>query len=204
MKKNVQFVIQLAALSLFIFLFVTGKVQIRMGLFLLGIAGSFILGRFYCGWFCSINTSMLGVSWIKKKLGIKSLKIPTLLKQTWFRYLLLIIFVGVFLFIMLTGQKLPVLPFLFFAGILITFVFPEELWHRYLCPYGTLLAATSAKSLHYLKIEEDSCTNCGACIRVCPAKAIAKPVKKPEIQKSDCLLCMKCEKVCKEKAISYR
>jgi len=79
---------QIAFLALFIILFVKGKVQLWMGLFLFAIIVSFLLGRVYCGWICPINTVMKGVTWIKKKLHIKNIEISVFLTKPWVRFLL--------------------------------------------------------------------------------------------------------------------
>ncbi len=204
MRKTIQRIIQITFLALFIILFLKGKVQIWMGLLLLGIFASFLFGRFYCGWICSINTVLVGVTWIKQKLHIKSVPIPKFLLKSWVRYLTFSLFIAVFIFTVLSGKKLPVLPVLFALGILVTFLFPEELWHRYLCPYGTMLNITSSKAKHGMQINEALCNNCGTCKRVCPAKAIEKTVAAYEIQKRDCLVCMECEISCKKSAINYK
>ena len=81
MKKNLQKITQITFLGLFILLIILGKPQIWMGLFLIGIIASFFLGRIYCGWFCSINTVLKGVTWIKKKLHIKNFEIPKVLTK---------------------------------------------------------------------------------------------------------------------------
>ena len=203
MKRALQIITQIIFLALFILLFVMGKVQLWMGLLLLGIAASFLLGRVYCGWFCSINTVMRGVTWIKIKLHIKSLKIPGFIKKPWVRFLFLGLFIGAFAFSMATGKKLPVLPIIFVLGIVLTFLFPEELWHRYLCPLGTILSLPSSKAKHRMFIDAEKCNNCGACTRVCPAKAIVKE-DKHKIKKADCLVCMECSTKCKQNAITYR
>ena len=204
MKKILQSTVQIAFLILFIFLFVSGKVQLWMGLFLVGIITSFIFGRIYCGWICSINTGMNGIIWIKKKLHIKSLRIPRFLTNPWVRYAALGLFVALFIFVMVTGKKLPVLPALFLIGVLLTFLFPEELWHRNLCPYGSILSLSSLKTKHTMNIAEDKCTNCGLCKRVCPAHAIEKKENQHKIIKNECIVCMECSRSCRQNAISYR
>lgn len=204
MKKALQRIVQILFLALFIFLIIAGKVQIWMGLFLLGILASFLLGRIYCGWLCSINTVMTGVTWIKKKLHIKSLKIPVFLTKAWVRYTALGLFAVAFIVTMITGKKLPVLPVLFALGVLLTFLFPEELWHRYLCPYGTLLHLPAKTAKFHMTIDAQKCNNCGACMRVCPAKAVEKQETRHEISKSDCIVCMECSRKCKQEAIRYQ
>lgn len=203
MKRKLQLMIQMALLVLFIFLFVADKMQLWMGIFILGVVGSLIWGRVYCGWICPINTCMKGVSWIKKKLHIKSFKIPVFFTRTWVRFLVLGLFVALFLFMMITGNKLPVLPGLFIIGIIVTFFFPEELWHRYLCPYGSIMSITASKLKHAIHINSEKCNNCGVCMSVCPGKGIERNQKHHTIIKNNCLVCMECLRKCNQKAIKY-
>ncbi len=203
MKKILQLIIQLLFLFLFILLVISGKVQLWMGILLLGIIASFIMGRIYCGWFCSINTAMRAVAWVKSKLHIKSIPIPKVLTKPWVRLLILALFAIVFAFTMFSGKKLPVLPILFGIGIILTLIFPEEFWHRYLCPYGTIMSFPSTKSRYNMKIDADKCNSCGICKRTCPAGAIEKKEASHIILKKDCLVCMDCSRKCKQNAISY-
>lgn len=204
MNRKLQCIIQIISLALFAFLIIMGKVQLWMGLFLAGIVGSFLLGRFYCGWLCQINTAMIGITWVKKKLHIKSMKIPTILTKAWVRYIALGLFIIIFIFTMISGKKLPVLPILFVIGILLTFLFPNELWHRYLCPYGTILHLPAKVSKYHISIDLEKCNSCGVCMHVCPAKAVEKREYQHKILKSDCLVCMECSRKCKQNAISYK
>lgn len=203
MKKVLQIISQLVFLVLFTVLVITGQVQLWMGILVGGLILSIFLGRLYCGWACPINTLMRAVTWIKRKLKIKSFKTPKFLKRAWVRYTFLGLFIAVFAFVIITGKQLPVLPGLLVIGVVLTLFFPEELWHRYLCPYGTLFSLVSARSLLSVKIDEKSCTNCGICKRVCPAVAINDEGAKHKIEKKACLVCMECERVCKENSIKY-
>ncbi|MDK2829758.1 MAG: ferredoxin-type protein NapH [Clostridium butyricum] len=204
MKRALQSIIQITFFILFIFLFIKGKMHAWILLLLLGIFASFLLGRIYCGWICSINTVMKGITWIKNKLHIKSLEIPQFFTKPWIRFLTLGLFITVFIFTMATGRKLPVFPVLFAICVILTFLFPEELWHRYLCPFGIIMSLPSSKAKHFMSINANKCINCGVCKAVCPAKAVKKDNKHHEIIKSDCLVCMKCSRNCKQNAISYK
>jgi len=204
MKKILQRFLQIAFLILFVFLIVKGKVQLWMGLFLAGVIVSFVFGRVYCGLICPINTVMNAVTWLKKKLHIKSMHIPKALKKPWIRYAVLGIFAALFIFIMISGKKLPVLPAMFLLGILLTLFFSEELWHRYLCPYGTILSLSSLKTKYTMKIDEENCISCGICKKVCPANAVEEKDGIYQIIKNECMICMECERKCKPNAISYK
>jgi polyferredoxin len=203
MKKTLQRIIQVLFLALFVFLIAKQKVQLWMALFVVSVLASFVFGRLYCGWACPINTVLGPITWMKKKLHIKSLPIPSFLAKTWVRILTLVLFITVFVFTMKTGKKLPVLPVLFGLGVFVTLFFPEEFWHRYLCPYGTILSLPSRTAKFHMTIDAEKCNNCNACSRVCPALAIGKS-EKHFIKKQDCLTCMQCERVCKQKAISFK
>jgi ferredoxin-type protein NapH len=204
LKRNFQRIMQIAFLALFIILFVKGKVQLWMGLFLFAIIASFLLGRVYCGWICPINTVMKGVTWIKKKLHIKNIEVSVSLTKPWVRFLTLGLFIAIFVFTMVSGKKLPVLPALFTIGIILTFFFSEELWHRYFCPYGTIMSFPASKARYAMYIDPNLCNNCGICKRVCPAKAVEKREHHNEILKGNCLICMECSVKCKQNAISYK
>ncbi|MCD8498440.1 MAG: 4Fe-4S binding protein [Clostridiales bacterium] len=137
------------------------------------IAGLFF-GRFYCGWICPMNTVMRFETWLKRKLHIKSLATPNWLKQSWVRIAILIAFLGLAALGIIGQKPLPVLPALFFLGIGLTLFFPELLWHRYLCPYGTILSLPGRLSRKKMAIEASACVNCGACAKVCPTATISK------------------------------
>lgn len=204
MKKAAQIISQIIFLVLFTVLVATGKMQLWMAVFVLGVLLSIFLGRLYCGWACPINTVMIAVSWVKKKLKIKSFNTPKLFKKQWIRYVVLGLFVASFAFVMVSGKKLPVLPGLLAIGVLLTFFFPEEFWHRYLCPYGTILSLVSSKSMCSVRVDEQVCINCGVCKSVCPAEAIVHEDDKYTIKKKDCLICLECQLKCKVNAITYK
>lgn len=203
MKRILQIVLQVIFLILFAVLIITGRVQLWMGIFAAGVIVSIFLGRLYCGWVCPINTLMRGITWIKRKLSIKSFKIPRFLTKGWIRYLVLGLFIAMFIFVMVTGKQLPVLPGLLIVGVVLTLFFPEELWHRYLCPYGTIFSFVSSKSKYSVNIDKDTCTNCGICKRVCPAKAVENDSGNHIITKNACLVCLDCVRKCKVNSISY-
>ncbi len=203
MNNKTQLIIQLLFLALFIVLIVTGRVQIWVGLFLLGTIASIYLGRIYCGWICPINTAMNSVTWLKKIIGLKKQTIPRGLTGSWVRYLILALFIAAFAFSMITGRPIPALPVLFASGIILTFFFPEELWHRYLCPYGTILSLPALKSKYTMFVDQEKCNSCSVCKKVCPAGAVELNNEVYSIKKNSCLVCLDCSRSCKESAISY-
>lgn len=205
MTKIWQKITQITLLVLFAILILTGKMQLWMGLFVLSVILALFFSRFYCGWLCPINTLMKTVTWIKRKLKLGELKIPRLLRHPFFRYGFLGLFIITLVFVMKTGQKLPLLPVLLILGTGLTLFFPEELWHRYLCPYGTVLHLTGARAGRFLRVEPDECSRCGLCVGVCSGGAIRQNAQEQYvIDRGLCLLCLDCIDKCPQKAIHYQ
>lgn len=203
MKKTIQRIVQVLFLGLFLFLLIRGKVQVLIGIFLLSLVLSLFFSRFYCGWICPINTLLKPITFLKKKFRVGSIRTPSFLKNGVLRILLLVAFLGLMVFTLRSGKQLPVLPALVAIGVFLSLFFEEELWHRWLCPYGTLLSLPSRAAKKQMVIDAELCTNCGRCKRVCPSGAIVKE-EKHRIIKSECLVCHECERVCTKGAISYK
>jgi NADH-quinone oxidoreductase subunit F len=65
------------------------------------------------------------------------------------------------------------------------------------CPAGV------CKALITFTVDEEKCTGCGACAKVCPQKAISGRKKKPHtVDKDKCIKCGLCRDSCKFEAIS--
>lgn len=203
MKKVLQRTIQVLSLALFVFLLISGKIQVWMVIFVASALLAILFSRFYCGWLCPINTILRPMSHLKKKLKIKSLKTPAFFKNGVFRIIMLLAFLAVMVVVFRTGKKLPVLPALVLVGVLLSLFFEEELWHHWLCPYGTILSLPGRFAKKAMVINPSLCTNCTRCTKACPSGAIVKE-EKHRIIKGECLVCHECERVCNKGAISYK
>lgn len=203
MKKLMQRTVQVLTLALFVLLLIQGKVQLWMVIFLGSALLSLLFSRFYCGWLCPINTILRPIAYVKKKLKIKSLKTPAFFKNGVVRILMLLGFLALMVVVFKTGKKLPVLPALVLLGAALSLFFEEELWHHWLCPYGTILSLPARAAKKSMVIDPSLCTNCTRCAKVCPSGAIVKE-EKHRIIKNECLVCHACERVCTKDAISYK
>ena len=203
MGRSTRRIIQSLSLAVFIIILAIGRPILWMGLLAIGLVLSKYFGRFYCGWICPIHSGMEGMECLDKKGRLGSLGVPAIITSTVTRYLVFIAFLILFIWNLRTGANLPVLLILVGIGILLTLFFPAHLWHRYLCPYGTLFSVVSRRSARGLSIDRDKCTDCGRCRRVCPALAITE-TPKHFIHHRDCLLCLKCWQECPQNAIIYQ
>lgn len=196
MKKRK--VIQISTIILFVILLALGKIQLWMAIFGIGLLLSTYFGRLYCGYICPINTGMELIDDNANKNKRKRRAVPETFKKHWIRYGILVLFLGTMIMVFKTGKKLPVLPGLFGLGIIITIFYKPEFWHKYLCPYGTLLSIFSKFNKRSYMVVNEDCIKCGKCVRVCPSDAILWEDKKeyPSIINNECLLCGKCKEVC--------
>ncbi|MCE1252331.1 MAG: 4Fe-4S binding protein [Anaerolineae bacterium] len=71
---------------------------------------------------------------------------------------------------------------------------------KYLCPVGLLLGWSNLFPFGQYKVNQDSCTQCGACLKVCPMDI--KPYQ--SANHFECIQCGKCKKVCPSQAITTR
>jgi polyferredoxin len=80
------------------------------------------------------------------------------------------------------------------SGLFIGSVFVQNLWCRYLCPYGALMGLISMCSPLRIRRVEAFCINCAKCAKACPS---ALPVDKLiTIESAECLGCMECITAC--------
>jgi len=67
-------------------------------------------------------------------------------------------------------------------------------WCRYLCPYGALLGLFSLISPTRISRNSESCIDCTACHKACPAFIKVDKVK--EVVSDECIGCMACVDAC--------
>ncbi len=202
--RFLQILIRLFFFALFLFLVLTERLQLWMGIFLTSLLLVTLFSRIYCGWFCPVNTALKSVTWLKNKLRIKSSTIPPFLQKPSIRIFIACLFVFVLIGTLLTGQKIPALPLVLLLAVIITFSFPEGFWHRYLCPYGALFSIPARKSRCSLIVQQEKCIKCGICYHHCPVKTITKQDTCYQINPEECLVCMECYHGCPRQAIKYR
>jgi polyferredoxin len=202
-------------------LLATGRVPFLhpAGLFLLlaFVGMSFFLRKSFCGWLCPVGAVSeylwrLGKSTFgrnfrlprKLDIGLRSLK-----------YVLL----GLFLYAVVSMPVAGIRAFLegpygivadvkmlnFFrylglggglviAGLVVGSVFVQNLWCRYLCPYGALMGFFSMASPLRIRRDASLCIDCGKCAKACPS---ALPVDRlVRIRSAECTGCLECVAEC--------
>jgi ferredoxin-type protein NapH len=100
-----------------------------------------------------------------------------------------------------TWSKLGIL-----VGVIGLAVVSRRGFCRALCPLGALMALGSKVSLLNLHTDENACTKCMRCVKVCSTNARRLPFDKKKIEATaECVLCLDCVRNCPEKgALSAR
>jgi len=196
-------IVEIVFLALFLFLLKNKDLQRWFLIFGIGLLGALFLGRVYCGWVCPMETLFRPINWLYSKLRIKRLKTPAVFKNNIFRWAILVLFVMLMVAVKAFTIRINPLLYITAFSVLVTLVFEEEFWHRYICPFGTLLSIFSRNPLFGMRVEKTSCVSCGICQRVCPVSAIEKEADGMKIDTSECLVCLKCKEKCPKTSITY-
>ncbi|MFA6852659.1 MAG: 4Fe-4S binding protein [Bacilli bacterium] len=204
--KYITNIIRLLFLALFIFLMANGKVVLWLALFGVSLIIALIFGRVYCGYACPMNTLMIPIEWLSKKLKIQTAVAPKWLKNGYFTWITLVISVAVMLLSKrLLHIDLPILPFWLVVSVLVTLRYKPEVFHNLICPFGALQRTFGRFARMSEKVDISACVGCRLCERVCPSGAIAVsgPDKKAIINVSLCHQCTNCRQTCPKEAIRY-
>jgi len=181
--------------------------------FFLGLA---VVGnKLVCGWACpfgGLTELLYSIPWLKK---VKRYKIPFWVSNSIRGGLFVVMLFGV-----IGGNRGFVIHHLFnpfnlfnyeFEGltILITVVVALILglviyrpFCQFICPFGFLSWIAERISLYRVRVNHDTCTKCGNCIRACPSEA-AKGRVEGKMFPADCFSCARCLNVCPVDATTY-
>jgi len=189
-------------------------------LFVSFVTISFAFRKAFCGWLCPVGT----VSEYLWKLGCfifrRNFPLPRWadLPLRSVKYLLL----GFFGYVVLTLSTAGIAEFLgspyiavvdvrmlnFFRyldgtaaivviGLVVGSIFVQNLWCRYLCPYGAFLGMVALFSPTRIARNPDGCIDCAKCAKACP---VLLPVDKlVQIRSAECTACLECVAVCPAK-----
>ena len=214
-----------SALSLFTnkqFACATG--ERNLALFIALILLTLLARRAFCGWVCPVGTLSEMFAYLGRKIFPRkrkdsdgytchalepSRRIDQMLKWLKLPVLLIILFLtfktgelifrGVdpyYILFSFHGHDVQYWSYIVLAGVLIGIVVMPMAWCRYLCPLGAALWPFAAISRLRIHRNDQTCTHCGACDRVCP---YSLPIsKKSQMKSGDCTLCFKCMNACPE------
>ena len=211
----------IAGLMNFKYLLATGHVPAihpaAMFLFMAFLAMSLLAKKSFCSWLCPIGALSERLWKLGRKIFRGNLRLPSWLDIPLrsLKYLLLAFFVFIIcsmsaatlnafmhtpygliadvkmlnFFRDLSQTALIVIVALVLLSMLI-----ENVWCRYLCPYGALMGLASLLSPLKIRRNPAACIDCAKCARACPS---ALPVDRLiQIRSAECAACMACIAAC--------
>jgi polyferredoxin len=171
-----------------------------------------LIGAAFCGWLCPLGSVQ---DWIgrlgKKILGKRFNRVPYILDQIlgYLRYVVLalvvigttrminLVFASVdpyyALFHFWTGEALPS-AIAVLAVVLVSSLFVERPWCRWLCPFGALQGILQLVSPWKIRRNPEICINCNKCARACPMRI--KVSEKMTVLDTRCNRCGECLAAC--------
>jgi polyferredoxin len=211
----------IAGLMNFKFLLASGHIPeihpAAMFLFMAFVAMSLVAKKSFCSWLCPVGTLSEQLARLGRRIFGRNFRLPRWLDipLRGLKYLLL----AFFLFIVGSMSAAALDEFMqtpygliadvkmlnFFrhmsltaaivVGVLVLLSFVvENVWCRYLCPYGALTGLASLLSPLKVRRNASLCSGCGHCARVCPAGlAVDKLV---QVRSVECTGCMACVSSC--------
>ncbi|MEH7437786.1 4Fe-4S binding protein [Neobacillus drentensis] len=186
-------------------------------LFTFFVGAGIIFRKSFCSWLCPVGTVSEWTARLGKKIFKRNFEIPTWL--AWLispiKYLLLLFFLSMVIqmstysakaFLELDYNKVSDVKMLQFfltiggtgltviAVIFILSLFFKNFWCRFLCPYGALIGLGSIFRITKIRRNEETCTNCEMCTKVCPQRL--KVHKVEAVNSLNCTACMSCVEAC--------
>ena len=174
--------------------------------------------KIICGWACPFGALQELIYSVPILRKIKERKLPFLLSNTIRAGLFAVMLL--FLFGIIGGHKGTVIyhhlnPFNLFnldfetVSILLTVILSllgafivYRPFCQLICPFGFISWIIERFSIIRVRIDKDTCTKCGACIKACPSEAAEGLVYAKRLP-ADCFSCARCLNVCPVDAIQY-
>jgi NAD-dependent dihydropyrimidine dehydrogenase PreA subunit len=178
---------------------------------------TFIGVKLVCGWGCPVGTLQELLYRIPLFGGVKKKRVPFWISNG-VRILFFALFV-IFLLGLFFGWKDQSLyryfnPFKLFewnfrvtAPIFVILIFGLSLinyrpYCLFVCPFGLFSWLIQDLSIFKIRVNKDTCLDCGKCGRACPTKA-AEGILAGKTFKADCFACARCLNVCPNNALEY-
>ena len=174
----------------------------------------FVGGRVFCSWVCPVNMVTDAAAWSRRKLGIKTGRVPDANTRYWLLagMLFATAISGVLVWEWVNPVSLlhrALIFGLWGALLAIAGIFAYDLliasrgWCGHLCPGGAFYGLIGRTALIRVSAaQRRACDDCMDCFTVCPEPQVIRPALKqagqthPLILSGDCTNCGRCIDVC--------
>lgn len=185
-------------------------------------------GRFFCGYLCAFGSMQELLNYIAKKLKIKQININYKLDKylKYIKYIIIVILIILWILNITLDTINPwnifgiyssykgwtnLSAFISIGGfilllIIISSLFIERVFCRYLCPLGGVFTLISKLRLFHIKKDLNKCIDCNLCSKKCPMNIdVNKETSEyNKVKSSECIDCFKCINSCPVNALYTR
>lgn len=188
-----------------------------MFLFAAFLAASLLFRKAFCGWLCPVGTISEYLWKLGRETFRRNWRLPRWLDigLRGLKYILLALFlyaVGGMSAAAIDGfltspyglvADVKMLNFFRDMGtaaaivigvLVIGSIFVQNLWCRYVCPYGALMGLAALASPLRIRRVPELCIDCAKCAKACPSRLPVDVLV--QIRSAECLGCMECIAVC--------
>jgi ferredoxin-type protein NapH len=189
---------------------------ITIGISIIILLSTLVIGRFFCGWICPLGTLQRFIHSIGKKRTIKlkpDVENRIHNKAVFFKYAILLsnILVAFKLLQSTYMHHCPIISvtnlgilgivagiYLLLLGIMSIYI--ERFFCKYVCPYAALmnLMQMLGKVLriprYKITVKTDLCIDCKLCNKHCPMQLEIN--KHDVVDEEDCIMCARCQNSC--------
>ena len=205
-----------------------GVITVGTIFFVLALASTAVLGRWFCGWGCHVVMLQDFCGHLMKRIGIR----PRLFRSRLLLWLPLVLAVYMFLWPLIyrfaiapytrPGLEWPgfttslvttdfwatfpgllmSVPFLLVCGFLTVYLLGAKGYCTYGCPYGGFFAPLDEVAPLRIRVT-DACTQCGHCTAVCTSNVrVHEEVRDFRmVVDQGCMKCLDCVSACPEQAL---
>ena len=171
-------------------------------------------GRVFCSWVCPVNGVTDAAAWLRRRLGIKTGRVPDANTRYWLLggILLATAVSGTLVWEWVNPVSLVHCALIFGLGgslwaAAVIFVYDllvaQRGWCGHLCPVGAFYGLLGRMALLRVSaVRRGACDDCLDCFVVCPEPQVIRPALKqdgqthPLILSTDCTNCGRCIDVC--------
>lgn len=202
-------------------LFVSGGVvafDLWLGFLLIVAFYGIFAGRAYCAYVCPINLVSDLASFLRRKLGLNTLKSVNLPRGFKYGVLVLALMLS-FVFGIPAFESINPVSALHrgvifgmgfgILGVILIFLFDlfvlKNGFCGHICPIGATFSLIGKFSLLRVKHNALKCTKCMECIKICPEPQVLDMVGKESahVKQMACLKCGRCIEVCRDDALNF-
>lgn len=208
-----------------------GIITVGTIFFVVAIASTALLGRWFCGWGCHWVGLQDGTAWLLAKWGIRPKPFRSRL-LVWVPLLL-----AFYMFLWPVFYRLAIapwtqpdlrwpgwsthlitddfwatfpgiamaIPFTLVSGILVVYLLGSKGYCTYACPYGGFFAPAEELAPMRIVVDADRCHQCGVCTAVCTSNVrVHEEVRDyGMVVDPGCMKCMDCVTACPNEALRF-